>query len=95
MMNLVDDRRMVLASLDREMEFSMEKILREKASILSQRAARLDALSPLATLSRGYSALFDEDGKTLSSKEDLRVGQKVSLRLSDGKAKAEICEVEL
>ncbi len=94
MMNLVDDRRMALLSLDREMEFRMEALLREKAALLSQGAARLDALSPLAVLSRGYSALFDESGKALSKKDDLTVGQTVTLRLSDGKAKAEICEVE-
>ncbi len=94
MMNLVDDRRMFLATLDREMENAMANILQEKKSILLQKAASLDALSPLAVLTRGYSAVFNEKGQTVSQKKNLSVGDKVTLRLSDGSAKAEILEVE-
>ncbi len=94
MMSLVDDRRMALSALDRELEMRLEKLLREKKSALGETAARLDALSPLAVLSRGYSAIFDEEGKALTKKEDLFVGQKVDFCLSDGRAKAEIYEVE-
>ncbi len=91
---LVDDRRMALATLDREMEVRMEKLLTEKKNRLLQLGAGLDALSPLAVLTRGYSAVFDQSGKNLSSKSSLAPGQKVEIRLSDGKAKAEILEVE-
>lgn len=94
MMNLVDDRRMLLSSLDREMETRMEAILQEKKSLLLQNAARLDALSPLAVLTRGYSAVFNEKGHTVSQAAALAKGDKVTLRLSDGTAKAEILEVE-
>ncbi|MBR4288966.1 MAG: hypothetical protein IKT50_05980, partial [Clostridia bacterium] len=94
MMNLVDDRRMILATLDREMENAMTNILQEKKSGLLQKAAALDALSPLAVLTRGYSAVFNEKGETVSQKKNLSVGDKVTLRLSDGTAKAEILEVE-
>lgn len=94
MMNLVDDRRMLLANLDREMETAMETVLREKKSALLQKAAALEALSPLAVLTRGYSAVFNEKGETVSQIQNLSPGQTVSLRLSDGTAKAEILEVE-
>lgn len=94
MMNLVDDRRMYLATLDREMENAVANILQEKKSVLLQKAAALDALSPLAVLTRGYSAVFNEKGQTVSEKKNLSVGEKVTLRLSDGTAKAEILEVE-
>lgn len=94
MMALVDDRRMALASLDREMEVKMERILTEKKNRLIRLTAGLEALSPLAVMTRGYSAIFNEEGKSISSKEDLSPGDKVCVRLSDGKAKAEILEVE-
>jgi len=93
MMGLVDDRRMALSVLDRNMETAMERILREKKSLLLQKTASLEALSPLAVLSRGYSALFDSDGKSLHTKNMLSPGQEVTIRLQDGSARAEILEV--
>ncbi|MBR7166090.1 MAG: exodeoxyribonuclease VII large subunit [Clostridia bacterium] len=94
MMALVDDRRMAVAMADREMETRMERLITVKKNALMQLAAKLDALSPLAVMTRGYSAVFNEEGKTLHSKDQLSPGEKITIRLSDGKAKAEILEVE-
>ncbi|MBR3837200.1 MAG: exodeoxyribonuclease VII large subunit [Clostridia bacterium] len=94
MMALVDDRRMAVALADREMENRMERLLTGKKNALMQLTAKLDALSPLAVMTRGYSAVFNEEGKTLHSKDQLSPGEKITIRLSDGKAKAEILEVE-
>ncbi|MBR2616310.1 MAG: exodeoxyribonuclease VII large subunit [Clostridia bacterium] len=94
MMALVDDRRMAVSTLDREIEIKTERILTDKRNRLLHLTARLEALSPLAVLTRGFSAVFDEKGKTLRSTRDLKTGERVTLRLSDGKATAEILEVE-
>ena len=93
-MRLIDDRRMAILNLDREMENLMNRLMDRKKSSLLQGAAKLDALSPLAVMSRGYSALFNEKGETINKNEQIKAGDKVSIRLSDGTAKAEILEVE-
>lgn len=93
-MRLIDDRRMAVLNLDREMENRMKSLMERKKSRLLQGAASLDALSPLAVMSRGYSALFDEKGGTIYKNEQIKAGDRVSVRLSDGTAKAEILEVE-
>ena len=93
-MRLIDDRRMAILNLDREMENNLTRLLERKKSSLLQGAARLDALSPLAVMSRGYSALFNEKGETVNQNKQLSVGDRVNIRLSDGKAKAQILEVE-
>jgi len=93
MMNLVDDRRLVVDGLDRELDHRMMRILeRKKASLLAE-AGKLDALSPLAVMTRGYSAILNEEGKAVTKKDALKRGQQVTLRLSDGTAEAEILEV--
>ena len=94
MMNLVDDRRLALSTLDREMDHRMEKILERKINSLGTLSGKLDALSPLSVLKRGYGAVFHETGKTVSSAKELHPGDHITLRLADGSAKAEICEVE-
>ncbi len=93
-MRLIDDRRMAILQLDREMEMRMERLLDLKRSSLLQNTARLEALSPLAVMTRGYSALFDEKGHSLKSAKDLQIDSEIAIRLSDGCAKAKVLEVE-
>jgi len=94
MMNLVDDRRIALDGLDREMDHRMEKILEKKKNAFATLGGRLDALSPLSVFRRGYSAVFHETGKAVLTKEELHPGDRITIRLSDGSAQAEIFEVE-
>ncbi len=56
-------------------------------------AAKLDSLSPLKTMARGYAAI-DKNGKTVRSKEELSAGDIITLRLHDGKSVCEVKEVE-
>jgi exodeoxyribonuclease VII large subunit len=52
-------------------------------------AGRLHALSPLATLERGYAVARDADGRTLSSVADFRRDGTFTLRMRDGEVDAE------
>ena len=60
---------------------------------LMQDAARLDALSPLKVLSRGYSLAF-KDGLTVKSSDCIEVGDEISLKFSNGRAKCRVTEKE-
>ena len=50
----------------------------------------LDALSPLKVLDRGYAMATQKEGKALRSVNDVKVGDEVKLRLSDGELSARI-----
>ncbi len=58
---------------------------------LGQAGARLDALSPLASLGRGYSICLKPDGSIVSRIAQVGAGDDVRLRVSDG---AIDCRVE-
>lgn len=58
--------------------------VQKKRFSLANSAAKLDALSPLKTLSRGYSVAFAEDGALISSVKDAEPGKEFSLRFADG-----------
>lgn len=60
---------------------------------LMAKALKLDALSPLKVLARGYSAVT-LDNKIINSINEVKSGDIVSLRFKNGKANAEIKDIE-
>lgn len=65
------------------------KIKEDKTKFVKE-VAKLDALSPLKTLTRGYSIVSKQDGKIAKEVKDLSQGEKVSIRLSDGSVDAQV-----
>ncbi|QAU25083.1 exodeoxyribonuclease VII large subunit [Dyella sp. M7H15-1] len=59
------------------------KLERERLT-LQQTARALHAVSPLATLERGYAILFDAEGKVLRSVQTVTVDTPLRARLADG-----------
>ena len=51
--------------------------------------ARLDTLSPLKTLIRGY-CFTEKDGKIINSKKDLKKDDEVQIKFFDGEKQAKI-----
>ena len=93
-MNFIDDKRMMLGVAAEKLDSRIEKILERKKAMLGSTTAKLDALNPLAVVSRGYSAVFDTEGTLIKSVEQTKVGQTVSFMLTDGKISAEVKTVE-
>lgn len=69
----------------------------EKARNQTQHAAaKLESLSPLSTLSRGYAvATRAADGTVVGSIEDVQVGDKLKTRVSDGSIISQVSAIEL
>ena len=89
-MLLLDGPRMELITSTQRIVRAMEKITEEKKRSFAANAAKLEALSPMAVLLRGYSAAFTEKGKLIHSVEDAAVGDKIALSVSDGTIYTEV-----
>ncbi len=89
---LLDNKRQSLMYLDEKSRFLANGVLNKAREVLSKNAARVDALSPLSTLSRGYS-IAEKNGKTVKSVNELKVGDTVSLRVFDGNARLNVMEI--
>ncbi|QNK01547.1 exodeoxyribonuclease VII large subunit [Dyella telluris] len=72
------------AELMQRLRHGIERKLERDQLNLRQAGRALHAISPLATLERGYSILFDQDGKVLRSASDVNEGAAVRARLADG-----------
>ena len=62
----------------------------EKVQLLSKLAGRLDALSPLAILQRGYSVARNKDGKAIVDAFEVRKGEKLTVQFHQGKVDVQV-----
>lgn len=60
-----------------------DKIINKKKNEFVNVVNKLDTLSPLKTLSRGYSVVLKDD-KVIKSEKDINVGEQFSVKMSDG-----------
>ncbi|MDN3652068.1 exodeoxyribonuclease VII large subunit [Thalassotalea ponticola] len=59
---------------------------------LSMLAQNLNVVSPLATIARGYSIARDASGKIIRRVDEVTMGDVISVQVSDGELKAQICD---
>ncbi len=91
----VDDRRMSVLHASRELESRMKLLLEKKNSAFRQNTARLEALNPLAVISRGYTAVFrDDTGELTKSVKQIKPGDVVRFSVTDGEVKAAVTETK-
>ncbi len=72
----------------------MQRLLSAKRYQLSQSVGILDAVSPLAVLSRGYAIPYRHDGAVLRSVNQARLGEEIRLSLNDGHLGCKITEIK-
>jgi exodeoxyribonuclease VII large subunit len=61
---------------------------------LGHSLARVRALSPLATLNRGYAVLSDAGGEHVASVAGLGAGAALTIRVADGRINADVTDIE-
>lgn len=71
----------------------LDGVLSGKSASLGETAARLDALSPLKTLSRGYTAAF-KGGSLLRSVNDVSRDDIIDIKFKDGTAVCRVTDKE-
>jgi exodeoxyribonuclease VII large subunit len=87
----IDQRRLELDSIRLRLDAAATGRLNRERQEFARLAAKLDALSPLKVLGRGYSIALDAEGRAVREAAQLKAGDKLDLRLSRGGAK---CLVE-
>jgi len=66
--------------------------LERRRAMLKAEAVRLDGLSPLATLARGYAVARNDSGDTLGSVSQFAAGDRFDLLLRDGSVRASVLD---
>jgi exodeoxyribonuclease VII large subunit len=89
---LVSEGRQRLDDLAEDLESALLTVLKSKKSSLALAQSRLDSVSPLATLSRGYSISMSLEGRLISSAEDVVADDIIELILADGLLNCKVLE---
>ncbi len=73
----------------KQLENIINKVKEKNKNKYIELVTKLDTLSPLKTLTRGYS-IIEKDGKIVKSISDLKTEDKIAIRLKDGEKQAKI-----
>ena len=71
----------------------LQQVQRKKQRFIAC-TAKLDAMSPLKVLTRGYSIVNNDDGTILRSVSQTAPGKKIRVTLSDGRVDAVVSEIK-
>ena len=89
-MNYVDDKRMVLDYQREKLAAGLNAALNRERQRFGQLASKLDALSPLKVLGRGYAIPRKGDGGVVRSVSDVIPGDGLKLRVADGEISCQV-----
>ena len=87
-LDIISKNRMYIDSIVKNSFNDVNMMLQKNKAKTMQIVAKIDALSPLKTLSRGYSVVQNIDGKVVKSVNDVSKNDKINLILTDGKISA-------
>ena len=88
-MRKVMDNSIILDDYMKRLENAMKEIKTEKKNKYTELVTKLDSISPLKTLIRGYS-LTEKDGKIIKRATQIDKGDIITIKFSDGEKNAEI-----
>lgn len=91
---LLDEYKMKLGIISDKLDSGIDAIINNKITRYQILTAKLGAISPLNTLSRGYAIVQNENGKTISRIGDIKENDIINISLADGAARASVIEIK-
>ena len=86
----IDRKRKDLEILSHRLTGAQSRALDRESQRFVSLTAKLDAMSPLKVLSRGYAIAQGEDNTTLRSTEQIKIGDNIRISFNDGKISATV-----
>lgn len=87
-------RRDCVAVLSGRLNAAQERIISKKKENYATLAAKLDAMSPLKVLSRGYAMAQNAEGAVIRSVSGVNTGDSITVTLRDGSIKAAVTQIK-
>ena len=88
----LQDRRMQLDYVQQKLVAAAKTVVEKDSRRFAKLTAKLDAMSPLKVLGRGYAMAQNESGEVLRSAQQVEVGEQVHVRLGQGSLRCTVNE---
>jgi len=85
---MINEKSIYLDKVTAAFETVVKSLLNEKKQKLGLAVSKLDGLSPLTTLKRGFSVAKNENGSVIKKVTDAKKGSDISIIVSDGEIAA-------
>lgn len=82
----------MVAKMSQRLAYTIEKTMMQEQQHFQELCTKLDGLSPLKILTRGYSITQTKDGKTLTSTENIERGETIITQLKTGKIISQVVD---
>lgn len=92
-MQKINEKYVYIDSKIKVLESEIQKKLAESKSKAGNYFTRLDTLSPLKTLTRGYS-VTEHNEKVIKSIKEVKENDEIRIRLEDGHIEAKVINVK-
>ncbi|WP_025267064.1 exodeoxyribonuclease VII large subunit [Bibersteinia trehalosi] len=80
--------------LQQRLDFAMQRHFSQRAQAFQALCVKLEGLSPLKILARGYSVTQDQHGKALLSTQAVKIGEKITSKLAEGQIISEVIAIK-
>ena len=88
----LQDRRLQLDYVQQKLGGAARTVLEKDSRRFAQLTAKLDAMSPLKVLGRGYAMAQSDSGEVLRSAQQVEIGDQVRVRLGQGSLRCTVNE---
>ncbi len=92
--DIYEDKIQRVDEIRERLILQMNNIFSNKQQQLNLNVHKLDLLSPLKIMARGYSVCFNAKGKLLKKVEQVKAGDILDIKLTDGIIKSKVIEVK-
>ena len=86
----INEKSLIVESLNQRIYLNITQKINTKRNEAIKVISKLDTLSPLKTLTRGYSIVSDENGENIKSAKSLKKDDKINIKFYDGEHRAQI-----
>ena len=91
-MAFIDDKRLLLDYMQKNLSILAQRQMSQREQRFAALTAKLDALSPLKVLGRGYAVARNGAGEILRSAQDVQTGERIEVLLGQGSLACTVSE---
>ncbi len=82
------------SKLTKALNRAMQNLLTKKQRDFSHNLEKLEALSPLKVMERGFSIVFADDEKLVNKINQVSLNEEIAVRMSDGQLKCKVIDIK-